>query len=83
MSSIEDMIDQIGAKDFNSANDEFESLIRSKIQDAMEQQKIAVAGKIWNGDEEQLELELDDEDLAELDAAEAEAEEYDDEDDEN
>jgi len=82
MSSIEDMIDQIGEKDFANANDEFESIIRSKIQDAIEQQKIAVAGKIWNGDEEQLELELDDEDLAELDAAEAEAEEYDD-DDEN
>ena len=81
MSSIEDMIDQIGAKDFNKANDMFQELIGAKIQDALDQQKIAVAGKIFNGDEEQLELDLDDEDLEELDAAEDEAEE-DDEDEE-
>lgn len=78
MSSIEDMIDQIDAKDYNKANDVFQDMIGAKIQDALDQQKIAVAGKIYNGEEEQLEFELDDEDLEELDAAEDEAEDEDD-----
>ena len=82
MSSIEDMIDQIGSKDFNKANDIFQDVIDAKIQDALDQQKIAVAGKVFNGEEEQLELDLDDEDLEELDAAEDEAEEEYDEDEE-
>lgn len=79
MSNIEDMIDNIGNKDFKQAGDMFNELIGAKIQDALEQQKIAVAGAIYNDEEEQLELDLDDEDEEELDAAE---EEYEDDDDE-
>ena len=64
--TIEDLIAKTQEKDFVAANDIFAELMQGKINDAMEQEKIRVAGQIYNGlepgdEEEQLELDLEDE----------------------
>ena len=63
--TIEDLIAKTQEKDFVAANDIFAELMQGKIDDAMEQEKIRVAGQIYNGlepeDMEQLELDLEDE----------------------
>ena len=62
--TIEDLIAKTQEKDFVAANDIFAELMQGKINDAMEQEKIRVAGQIYNGlepeDMEQLELDLED-----------------------
>lgn len=63
--TIEDLIAKTQEKDFVAANDIFAELMQDKIDHAMEQEKIRVAGQIYNGlepeDMEQLELDLEDE----------------------
>lgn len=70
--TIEDLITKTHEKDFVSANKIFTSLMQDKISAAMDQEKIRVAGQIYNGmspedrdkddDDDQLEFDLDDED---------------------
>jgi hypothetical protein len=62
--NIEELIDAIAAKNYNQAKNHFESILGDKMHDALEQEKISVADKIFNGveeDEEQLEFDLEDE----------------------
>ena len=66
--TIEDMIDNIAAGELTQANDTFNELLQDRMDQALDQEKIAVAGTMFNGTEEdQLELEFDDEDLDDLD----------------
>ena len=61
--SIEDLIDNIANQDFAKAEPMFHDLLNAKMNDAMEAEKVRVAGQIFNGEEEQLELDFDEEDL--------------------
>jgi len=74
--SIEDLIDDITRQNFAKAEPHFHTILQSKVDDALEAEKIKVAGQIFNGEEEeQLELDLDDEDeVEELVTDEADAE---------
>ncbi len=63
MSDIETMIGHAANQDFNAANDVFQELIGQRMTDALDQAKIEVAGQVFNGEEEQLELDLEDEDF--------------------
>ena len=65
MAETIDLINQIQDKDFNLAGETFHELLQAKMADAIEQQKAAVAGKIFNGDED--DADLDDEEQLELD----------------
>ena len=60
--STEDFIDNIMDKDFNSAQGTFADLMQSRIGDALEQQKIAVAGTMFGEPEDDVE-DLDDDDI--------------------
>lgn len=81
--TIEDMIDNIAAGELNQANNTFNNLVQDRVNQAVDQEKIAVAGTMFNGtSEEQLELDLDDEDLEDLDDEDLEDDDADD-DDEN
>jgi len=58
--SIEDLIDNITVQDYAKAEPMFHNILQSKMDDALEAEKIKVAGQIFNGEEEeQLEMEFD------------------------
>lgn len=84
--TIEDMIDNIAAGELNQANSTFNTLVQDRVNQAVDQEKIAVAGTMFNGteeEEEQLEFDLDHEDLDDLDDEDLEDEDLEDWDDEN
>ena len=69
MATIEDFIGYAANKDFTKAGDTFNSMMADKMAAALDQEKIKVGGQIYNdmdpeemqaGDEDQLELDLDD-----------------------
>lgn len=66
--SIDDLITSVAMKDYASAENHFKELMQDRIQDALDQQKIMVAGQIFGeeeddiSDEELEEIDLDDED---------------------
>ena len=49
MAEISDFIDQVLDQDFAKAQPTFAELIGDKMNNAMEQEKIAVAGQVFNG----------------------------------
>jgi len=60
--SIEDLIDNITGQEYAKAEPMFHELLQSKVNDALEAEKVKVAGQIFNGEEEeQLEMDFDDE----------------------
>jgi hypothetical protein len=62
--SIEDLIASSAEKDFVSSDKIFSELMQGKIDAAVEQEKIRMAGQIYNGLEpEEMELEADDDQL--------------------
>lgn len=67
--NIEQFIDAIKGGDYNQAEGIFSGLVDSKLQDRLEAEKVAVAGSIFNGDDEDLDIEeFEDEfDLEEVD----------------
>lgn len=72
---LENMIDFASNAEFNKANDVFNDVLRQKVSDALEQEKVALSQEMWGdaaAEQEAMEADLDisDEDL---DAA---AEEY-------
>lgn len=77
--SIEDFIDQISSKDFTSAQNTFGDVMRDRMQDALDQEKAALAGTLFGEEEEvdedddQLEMDFDedDEELEDESAAES------------
>jgi len=82
--SIEDLIDDITRQNFAKAEPHFTTILQSKIDDALEAEKVKVAGHIFNGEEEeQLELDLDDdEEVEETEEEESSEEETEDDEDE-
>jgi len=68
MVEVSDFIDQVLQQDFAKAQPTFADIMGDKMGAALDQEKIAVAGQIFNGeepepqfaDEEQLEMDLDD-----------------------
>lgn len=65
MSETENLINALEVGNFNSAEDLFNSLMNNRVQDALNAEKISVAGQIFNGVEAE-DLEVTDE---EIDAA--------------
>ena len=70
--SFEDLVDAALAKDYNKANEIFGAAIAAKQTDLLDQERIKVAGQIFNGDDdEDVDTEADDledaEDVADAD----------------
>lgn len=94
MAEIEDLINNVVNQDFSKAGPAFNDILGDKIATALEQEKLAVTDRIFNGvedtdeedtSEEDLEMfsdeeleEIDSEVDVEYDADEEETEEYDD-----
>jgi hypothetical protein len=84
--SIENFIDNVMDKDYTTAQTTFADLIQARMQDALDQQKIVVAGQMFGEeddpddiDDEDLDDAFDDEDLDEEDFEDDEDLEEDDE----
>ena len=65
---IEDLINNVANQDFSKAGPLFKDILQGKLDDALEQEKIAVASTMFNGDDD---VDPDEEDIddaiAELD----------------
>ena len=62
--SIEDLINNVVDQDFAKAGPTFQELMQDRMNDALEQEKISVAGSIFNGEEpEEVEMEAEDDDI--------------------
>ena len=72
---LNDFINSISDQDFNKAAPTFHEILADKMSDALEQEKINMAGQMFNG----AEAELDDDDPSEEDV-EAALDELEDED---
>ena len=60
-STLTDFIDAVGTKDFAKAEPMFKDMMTSKVGDALDAEKIALANSVYNGaEEEQLELDIED-----------------------
>lgn len=64
---VEELIDALAVQNFNVAKNHFDSILSDKVADALDAEKIKVADTIFNGveDDEQLELDLEDEEVEE------------------
>jgi hypothetical protein len=60
--SIEDLINNVVDQDFAKAGPTFQELMQDRMNDALEQEKISVAGSIFNGEEPEEEVEMEAED---------------------
>lgn len=71
MTDIEELINNVMNQDFSAAGPMFNDIMSDRITDALDQEKIAVAGQIFNGEdpEEELDFDLDDVDDDEIDDA--------------
>ena len=80
--SIEDLINNVTNQDFAKAGPTFAEIMQTKMGDALEQEKIAVADQIFNGasEEEEDEEDIDDITDEEMEDALDELDDYDDED---
>jgi hypothetical protein len=59
--NIEDFIDQVVGKDFTGAESSFKDVLGAKVADALQQEKIAVAGTLF-GEPDDDDVNWDDED---------------------
>jgi len=70
----QDLIQNALDQDFNKANATFGEIMTMKMADLLDQEKINVAGQIYNGeepeDEDQLELDLEDDQEEAMDETE-------------
>ena len=66
--NIEELIDAIAAKNFNQAKSHFDDIIGDRMNDALEQEKIAVANQIYNNvNDDDLDIEEDEDVVVEED----------------
>ena len=72
VSAVQELINNITDGELNSAEGSFQSLIQSKMADALEAQRIAVAQAMFNDEDEEVE---DDSDIEEIDIEEEDGEE--------
>lgn len=77
---LENMIDFAANAEFNKANDMFDTILTQKVQNALEQEKVAVAQGIWNDaiEAQENDIEYSDDDLDQA-AEEALEDDFDDE----
>ena len=59
VSPAENFINAVTAKDYVAASKEFEEMMLGKVDDALEQEKVNLAGQIFNGEEPPEEEEED------------------------
>ena len=67
--TVQDMINDITAGNFTSANTTFNDMLQDKIVDSLEQEKIKLAGQVYDDqeeDEDEVEDLLSDEEVDEL-----------------
>ena len=86
VSPAENFINAVTAKDYVAASKEFEEMMLGKVDDALEQEKVNLAGQVFNGEEppeEQEEDEYDEEDHIENDAEDESDEESEEESEED
>ena len=57
---IQDLVQAALDQNFNKANEVFNDMMTQKVTDALDQEKIAVANRIYNGIEPEEEVDLDD-----------------------
>jgi hypothetical protein len=65
MSNIEDLINTVVDQDFAKAGPMFSEIMQQKLLDSLDQEKIRVAGVVFNDDEDDLE-EVSDEEIDEI-----------------
>ena len=63
VNTIDDLIKHSLAQDYNKANEVFGNVMTTKLTDLLDQQKVKIAGQIYNGDPEDEEDLLSDEDF--------------------
>lgn len=63
--SFADLVDAALAKDYNKANEIFGAAIAAKQNDVLDQERIKVAGQIFNGDDDE-DVEDDSQDAEDL-----------------
>jgi len=63
VNTIEDLVQYSLSQDYNKANEIFGNVITTKLSDVLDQEKIKLAGQIYNGDPEEDIDEPTDEDL--------------------
>ena len=81
--TIEDLIQHSLAQDYNKANEVFGNVMTTRVADLLDQQKVKIAGQIYNDEPADEEDPLEDEDFEETEAeAEGEDEEGEEESDE-
>ena len=80
VSPAENFINAVTAKDYVAASKEFEEMMLGKVDDALEQEKVNLAGQIFNGEEPP---EEDEEDHIENDAEDESDEESEEESEED
>lgn len=67
MSNIEDLINSVMDQDFAKAGPMFSELMQQKLADSLDQEKIKVAGVVFNDEEDFEDLEeISDEEIAEI-----------------
>lgn len=70
---IGDWIDAVTSKDYATADPIFKELMSDRMNDALDAEKIKVAGEIYNGEEpEQVEMEFDEVETSEDNVEETE-----------
>lgn len=76
MADIENFIDAVMNQDFSNAGPMFNDLLGDKLNDALEQEKIAVADSIFNEveDEEQLEMDFNEDEIDDLEISDEDIE---------
>ena len=80
--TIEDLIQHSLAQDYNKANEVFGNVMTTRVADLLDQQKVKIAGQIYNDEPEDQEDPLEDEDFEETEGEEEETEEDIEDDDE-
>ncbi len=73
--TIEDLIQHSLAQDYNKANEVFGKVMTTRVADLLDQQKVKIAGQIYNDEPEDQEDPLEDEDFEETEGEEEETEE--------
>ena len=84
MSEIQDLIQHALDKDYNKSNEVFGEIMTVKLNDLLDQEREAIADKIFNGvdpedDDLDDDIQIDDEDLDDIEDIEDDIEEEDEE----
>ena len=70
--TIEDLIQHSLAQDYNKANEVFGNVMTTRVADLLDQQKVKIAGQIYNDEPAEEEEPLEDDDFEETEGEEEE-----------